>query len=128
MFLEKSSLLPPVVKTTVSFPIASVTSRLCLIAAANDAVEYGITIPLVPKIEMPPKIPSLGLSVFDASSLPLGTEIITLRPFFSRRSWATFEMFSIIIFFGVGLIAAEWFAQAEHRLFAELAQGIGQAG
>ena len=76
-FFEKSSLLPPVVNTTVSFPIATVTSRLCLIEAAKEAVEYGITIPLVPKIEMPPIIPSLGLSVFIARSFPFGTEIIT---------------------------------------------------
>ena len=82
IFLEKSSLLPPVVNTTISFPIATVTSRLCLIAAAKEAVEYGITIPLVPRIEMPPIIPSLGLSVFVASSFPFGTETITLTPFF----------------------------------------------
>ena len=85
--LAKSSLLPPVVNTTVSFPIAIVTSRLCLIEAAKDAVEYGITIPLVPKIEMPPIIPSLGLSVFVASSFPFGTETITFMPFFSRISF-----------------------------------------
>ncbi len=58
-------------------------------------------------MEIPPKIPSLGLSVFAAISLPLGTEISTLRPFLLRKSCATSKMFSIIIFFGVGLIAAE---------------------
>ena len=65
-----------------------------------------MTIPLVPKIEIPPMIPSLGLSVFSAISFPLGTDITSFIPFFLRIDSATSVIFSIIIFFGVGLIAA----------------------
>ena len=38
----------------------------------------GSTIPLVPKMEIPPKIPSLGLKVFSACSFPPGTETESL--------------------------------------------------
>ena len=50
------------------------------IEAAKDAVEYGITIPVVPKIDIPPNMPNLGLSVFFAISSPFGTLIITDKP------------------------------------------------
>ena len=105
IFFAYSSLLPPVVNTTVSFPAAIATSKFCLIDAAYDAVENGITIPLVPKIEIPSLIPNLGLSVFGANSFPFGTEITTLIPFFSRISFPTSLKFSLIIFLGTGLIA-----------------------
>ena len=39
--------------------------------------ETGGTCPLVPRIEMPPVMPSLGLNVCFASSSPSGTEMIT---------------------------------------------------
>ena len=61
--------------------------------------------PLVPRIDIPPTIPSLGLSVFFANSFPLGTEIIILIPCLSKIFLATSITFSLIIFFGVGLIA-----------------------
>ena len=61
--------------------------------------------PDVPRIEMPPTIPNLGLSVFIASSFPFGTEIITLIPFFMSMSFATSFRFWLIICFGTGLIA-----------------------
>ena len=53
------------------------------VEAGFDAVEIsassliGTTIPLVPRIEMPPVMPSLGLNVCFASSSPSGTEMIT---------------------------------------------------
>ena len=40
----------------------------------------GRTMPDVPMMEMPPVMPSLGLNVFRASSLPPGTEIRTETP------------------------------------------------
>jgi len=80
MARAKSSLLPPVVRITESEPIALDTSMLWRIEAAKDAVEYGITIPVVPKIDIPPKMPNLGLSVFFAISSPFGTLIITDKP------------------------------------------------
>ena len=40
----------------------------------------GSTIPLVPRIEMPPSMPSFGLKVFAASSLPRGTLTVTSKP------------------------------------------------
>ena len=40
----------------------------------------GSTMPLVPKMEMPPRMPSRGLKVFWARAAPSGTEITTSRP------------------------------------------------
>ena len=85
--------------------MAIATSKFCLMDAAYDAVENGITIPLVPSIEIPSFIPILGLSVFGPSSFPFGTEITTLIPFLLRRLFPDSLKFSIIIFFGTGLIA-----------------------
>ena len=44
----------------------------------------GSTMPLVPRIEIPPSIPSFGLKVFAASSLPRGTLTVTSKPAGSR--------------------------------------------
>src|SRR4026209_1528922 len=101
----KSSLLPPVVSITESEPIALETSILWRIEAANDAVEYGITIPVVPKIDIPPMIPNLGLSVFLAISSPLGTLMITDTPYLCFSSPRTSFIARFIIFSGVGLMA-----------------------
>ena len=46
-------------------------------AAIQAEQEYGTTIPVVPKIESPPTIPSRGFQVFLASSWPLSTESVT---------------------------------------------------
>jgi len=40
----------------------------------------GSTIPVVPRMEMPPTMPSFGLKVFSASARPSGTEMVTERP------------------------------------------------
>jgi cobalt-precorrin-5B (C1)-methyltransferase len=82
------------------------TSICCRIAAANEAVEYGITIPLVPRIDIPSTIPILGLSVFGPSSSNTRTDITTLIPFFSRIFLPVRVKFSVIIFLGMGFIAA----------------------
>ena len=68
-------------------------------------MEKGITIPLVPRIEIPPSMPSLGLSVLGASSSPVGTEIVILMPFLDKRSPPILARFSRIIFLGTGFIA-----------------------
>ena len=40
----------------------------------------GSTMPVVPRMEMPPWMPRRGLKVFLASSTPAGAEITTFRP------------------------------------------------
>ena len=44
--------------------------------ATIAASDIGSTMPVVPRIEMPPSIPSIGLKVRCASSAPAGTEIV----------------------------------------------------
>ena len=40
----------------------------------------GSTMPLVPRMEIPPSMPRRGLKVFFASTSPSGAEIVTLIP------------------------------------------------
>ena len=58
-----------------------------------------------PRIEIPPSMPSRGLSVLGASSLPAGTETTTRMPLAERRSPPTLARFSRIILLGTGFIA-----------------------
>ena len=61
-----------------------------------------MTIPVVPRIEMPPRMPSRGFSVFSAIISPSGTEISTSKSAFSP---ATSVIAAAIILRGTGLIA-----------------------
>lgn len=75
-----------------------VSSRACSL--------IGSTIPLVPKTEIPPSIPSLGLNVFFASSTPCGMDIsILIPPSYPYISHASSTSLKIICL-GTRLIAA----------------------
>jgi hypothetical protein len=47
------------------------------IVAVHASLESGLTIPDVPRIEMPPTMPRREFKVFPASDVPRGTEIVT---------------------------------------------------
>ena len=49
------------------------------IEAIQAEQENGCTMPVVPRIEMPPTMPSRGFQVCFASSSPPGTEIVDLH-------------------------------------------------
>ena len=74
------SVRPPVHSTTVSSPWAASTEIACSTLARQDAVENGRTMPVVPRIEMPPMMPSLALVVLRAIFSPSGTEMIIWMP------------------------------------------------
>ena len=73
--------------STVSSPWAASTEIACSTLARQDAVENGRTMPVVPRIEMPPMMPSLALVVLRAIRSPSGTEMITVAPLV-RNAWA----------------------------------------
>ena len=70
--------------------------------AFHDSSDIGRTIPIVPRIEIPPIIPNFAFIVFLAASSPKGTLISTSIPFPSGRNSSTIL---VNIFIGVGLIA-----------------------
>ena len=70
--------------------------------AFHDSSDIGRTIPIVPRIEIPPIIPNFPFIVFLAASSPRGTLISTSTPFPDGRSSFTIP---ISIFIGVGFIA-----------------------
>ena len=74
------SVRPPVHSTTVSSPWAASTEIACSTLARQDAVENGRTMPVVPRIEIPPMMPSLALVVLRAICSPPGTEMTTRTP------------------------------------------------
>ena len=72
----------------------------------------GRTMPVEPRMEMPPSIPSRGLKVFAASRDPSGTEITASRPPCSPVSSNACRSWSLIICRGPELMAAAptgWF-------------------
>ena len=83
-----------------------------LIVSSSACSLIGSTMPVVPRIEMPPSIPSFPLKVLAASSSPRGTEIVTsipgpVRTLSSPRYFtSTSRTASSIILLGVLLIAA----------------------
>jgi hypothetical protein len=74
------SVSPPVERTKVSRPCAPITSTACTTLAAHAAVEKGRTMPVVPRMEMPPMMPSRAFVVFSAIFSPPGTLITTRTP------------------------------------------------
>ena len=68
-------------------------------------MEYGLTIPVVPRIEIPPKMPSRAFRVFFAISTPCGTEIVTRKPTSSSKVPPTNRTLASIFLRGTGLIA-----------------------
>ncbi len=75
----------------------------CSTLARQDAVENGRTMPVVPRIEMPPMMPSLALVVLRAIRSPPGTEITTRTPEAARSTASPTAC--VIIARGTGLIA-----------------------
>src|SRR6185437_6865574 len=77
------SVRPPVHSTSggsgacVLSACAPRTATACSTDARHDAVEKGRTMPVVPRIEMPPRMPSRRLVVLRAITSPPGTEITT---------------------------------------------------
>ena len=69
----------------------------------------GSTIPVVPSMDMPPTIPSLGLKVFFAISTPSGANIVIFKDLSFGKSILfspkTLETSLLIIFIGTGLMA-----------------------
>ena len=51
------SVRPPVASTSVGRPCAAITCTACTTLARHDSVENGRTTPVVPRIEMPPRMP-----------------------------------------------------------------------
>ena len=79
-FIAYASDLPPVVTTSVRWPRSRATSMAWTTLARKAAVEYGFTIPVVPRIEIPPIRPRRAFSVCLAISSPPGTVSVTSAP------------------------------------------------
>ena len=75
------------------------------IVSINASVLIGLTIPLVPMIDIPPSIPICGLKVFFATSSPSGADISTVTPILMQCSYKSLVSASFIIFLGTLLIA-----------------------
>ena len=73
--------------------------------ATSASSLMGSTMPEVPRMEIPPTMPSRGLKVRAASASPSGTEISTTRPPVYPYSRQTVSTPSRIIFRGTGLMA-----------------------
>ena len=70
--------------------------------AFHASSDIGFTIPVVPRIEIPPIIPSFAFNVFLAVSSPFGTNISTSAPIPCGNTLSTA---CLIIFKGTGFIA-----------------------
>ena len=66
----------------------------------------GSTMPLVPRTDIPPTMPSLGLKVFSASVSPSGIEMTTSNPPVYPVADMTSSSASFIMLLGTRLIAA----------------------
>src|SRR5689334_5173466 len=97
------SVRPPVHSTIVRSPWAAITDTACSTLARHDAVENGRTIPVVPSIEMPPRMPRRALVVLLAIFSPPGTERSTTTPWFTRS--VTSATAWVIIARGVAVMA-----------------------
>ncbi len=91
----------PVLPATCPSPIARATSIPRWIVSIQAAHEYGTTIPVVPRIESPPTIPSRPFSVRSASASPPGTPTSTT----TSVPACTSSSAAPIIARGTGLIA-----------------------
>ena len=96
------SVRPPVHSTTCPRP-GRPAPIACSTLARQDAVENGRTMPVVPRIEIPPMMPSLALVVLRAIFSPSGTEMITWIPRWARSMASPTDW--VIIARGTGLMA-----------------------
>ena len=78
--MAKLSVRPPVVRATTSCPSVETTWMACTTLARQALVEYGLTMPVVPRMLMPPRMPRRALVVFFAMSCPPGTLMVTSSP------------------------------------------------
>ena len=104
-FCTASSDVRPVQPATWSRPIARATSTPLWIEWIHAEHEYGMTTPVVPRIESPPTIPRRGFQVFSASRSPSCTPISTITSPGAPCAAATSATVSRIIRRGTGLIA-----------------------
>ncbi len=95
----------PVQPATWVSPAARATSMPRWIEAIQAAQENGRTIPVVPRIDSPPSIPSRGFQVFAASSAPPGTETLISTSGRWPNCAAISSTTPAIIWRGTGLIA-----------------------
>ena len=86
-------------------PIARATSMPLWIEWIQAEHEYGMTMPVVPRIDRPPTMPSRPLSVFSASAAPPGIAISTSTSPVPCAVAATSAMAAAIIWRGTGLMA-----------------------
>ena len=75
------------------------------IEAIQAAQLNGRTMPVVPKIDRPFSIPSLGFQVFFAIFSPSGIDIVTFIFGNLLKNFAVSLIISLINFLGIGLIA-----------------------
>ena len=106
----RSELLP-VDKTTSRLPIARPTLIEASIVAVHASAERGLTMPVVPRIDMPPTMPRRLLSVFLAIASPSVTLTVTSMgpaayPAGCPASVTASMIASAIIFLGTGFMAA----------------------
>ena len=84
-------------------PARPAPSTACSTLARHDAVENGRTIPVVPRIEIPPRMPSRAFVVLRAIRSPPGTEMTTRAPRALRS--ATSPTAAVIMARGVAVMA-----------------------
>ena len=77
---SRASLRRPVEKPTTSWPSARATSRASLMDTRQASWLKGRTMPVTPRIEMPPTMPRRGLRVFLAISSPPATVTTARNP------------------------------------------------
>ena len=95
----------PVQPATWRSPLATATSMPRWIDAIHAAQEKGRTIPVVPRIDSPPSIPSRGFQVRRAIAAPPGTLTVTSTSGARPCAEAASATASSIIARGTGLIA-----------------------
>ena len=92
----------PGTRTIESWPAAFATSKPHKSETLNESRDIGLTIPVVPIMEIPSTMPNRPLNVFFASFLPPGTDTeISSPPCLPRTSFRE----SLIIDRGTGFIA-----------------------
>ncbi len=99
--LSAFSPVPAKATASASRPSAAWVLSSSVCDSSSEASFIGFTRPEVPRIEMPPTIPSRGLKVRFATSAPCGAEMVTSAP----RAPITSRSARSIIMRGTGLIA-----------------------
>ena len=98
--------------TRLSFEFFNLNFISASIVCKSAVLLIGSTSPEVPRIDIPPIIPSLSLNVFLAISAPFSTVTVIFTIPLNPCSFNITERLSIIICLGTGLIAASPFGNA----------------